>query len=138
MPLILRAPTDFRKPPPGREPNDYDVISVCNKWRIYKVTMAEARVWRWSITSVHMQDMPSSIQADTLDAKREGHRGARLAGEDQQERGNVQTALRIAGEATLTGQFSGGARRRVAFGPCAVQHARDPSFGDQAVIVIRL
>src|SRR5262245_56034175 len=40
--------------------------------RIYKVIMAEGRVWRWSITSVFMQGMASSGHTDTLeDAKRE-------------------------------------------------------------------
>jgi hypothetical protein len=73
MPLILRVPTDFRKPPPGREPDDYDVVSVTTQWligRIYKVTMAEGRVWRWSITSAFMQGMPSSGHSGTLEEAR--------------------------------------------------------------------
>ncbi len=62
--------SDFHKPPPGREPDDYDVISVTVQWlvgRIYKVTMAEGRVWRWSITSVFMQGMPYHWKLSGLD-----------------------------------------------------------------------
>jgi hypothetical protein len=75
MPLILRVPTDFRKPPPGRPCEDYDVVSVSTQWligRIYKVTMADGRPWRWAITSLFIRDDPSSGHTDTLeDAKRE-------------------------------------------------------------------
>ena len=75
MPLTLRVSTDFRKSPPGRPCDDYDVVSVSTQWligRIYKVTMAEGRTWRWSITSVFIEDMPTSGYTDTLDdAKRE-------------------------------------------------------------------
>ena len=75
MPLILRVPTDFRKPPPGRPCTDYDVVSVTARWyvgRIFTEQMAQGERWRWSITSVFMEGMPSSGYTDSLDdAKRE-------------------------------------------------------------------
>jgi|RhiMethySRZTD1v2_1073278.scaffolds.fasta_scaffold2700091_2 hypothetical protein len=61
MPLILRVPTDFRKPPPGREPDDYDVISVTVQWlvgRIFTEQTAQGERWRWSITSVFIHRRP--------------------------------------------------------------------------------
>jgi hypothetical protein len=48
MPLILRVPTDFRKPPPGRPCRDYDVISVTVRWyvgRIFTEPMAQGERW---------------------------------------------------------------------------------------------
>jgi hypothetical protein len=73
--VILRVPTDLRKPPPGRPPDDYDVVSVttqCLIGRIYKVTMADGRPWRWATTSVFIPNDPSSGHTYTLeDAKRE-------------------------------------------------------------------
>ena len=75
MPLILRVPTDSRKPPPGRPCEDYDVVSVSVQWlvgRIYKAQMAEGQQWRWSVTSLFMEGMPSSGYTETMeDAKRE-------------------------------------------------------------------
>jgi hypothetical protein len=75
MPLIPRIPTDFRKPPPGREPTDYDVVSVSTQWfvgRIFREHMPQGERWRWSITGDIMPGMPSSGLADTVDdAKRE-------------------------------------------------------------------
>jgi hypothetical protein len=75
MPLILRVPTDFRKPPPGRPCTDYDVVSVTVQWlvgRIFLEQMPEGKRWCWSVTSVFMQGMASRGHADTLaDAKRE-------------------------------------------------------------------
>ena len=75
MPLILRVPTDFRKPPLGRPCRDYDVVSVTVRWyvgRIFTEQMAQGERWRWSITSVFMEGMPSSGYTDTfVDAKRD-------------------------------------------------------------------
>ena len=73
--LVLRIPTDFRKPPPGRACEDYEVVSVTTRWllgRISKEQMAEGWRWRWSITSEWMWDRPSSGYTDTLeDAQQE-------------------------------------------------------------------
>src|SRR5262245_47355746 len=75
MPLILRVPTDFRKPPAGRPCKDYDVVSVTVRWyvgRIFVERVTEGERWRWSITSVFMEGMLSAGYTDTLeDAKRE-------------------------------------------------------------------
>jgi hypothetical protein len=75
MPLILRVPTAFRKPPPGRPCTDYDVVSVTVQWlvgRIFVERVTEGERWCWSITSVFMEGMPSSGYTDALDdAKRE-------------------------------------------------------------------
>jgi hypothetical protein len=75
MPLILRVPTDFRKPQPGRPAHDYDVVSVSTQWlvgRIYKTHMPQGERWRWAITGDIIPNMPSDGFADTLqDAKRE-------------------------------------------------------------------
>ena len=75
MPLILRVPTDFRRPPPGRPCRDYDVISVTARWyvgRIFTETLAQEERWRWSITSVFTESVPTAGYTDTLDdAKRE-------------------------------------------------------------------
>ena len=75
MPLILRIPTDFRQPPPGRSCTDYDVVSVTIQWlvgRIYPTHMPQGDRWRWAITGDIISNMPSDGCAETLqDAKRD-------------------------------------------------------------------
>ena len=54
--------------PPGREADDYEVISVSTQWlvgRIFKEQVVDGRRWR-SITSVFMEGMASSGYTDTL------------------------------------------------------------------------
>ena len=75
MPLILRVPTDFRKPPPGRPCRDYDVVSVTTQWfvgRIFTTHTPQGERWRWSIAGDFIKAMPSAGFTETLeDAKRE-------------------------------------------------------------------
>src|SRR5262245_10115100 len=76
LPLILRVPTDFSRPPPGRPCTDYDVVSVTTQWlvgRIFKTHTPDGDRWQWAITGdTVMPELPSLGFADTLaDAKRD-------------------------------------------------------------------
>jgi hypothetical protein len=46
--LILRVPTDFRRPPPGRPCTDYNVVSVTTQWlvgRVFKTRTPQGDRW---------------------------------------------------------------------------------------------